>query len=124
VRAAVELSRGVVTGVSGTIGSVLVAGLAELDLVPLDLPRWDLRRDDLRPAFEGADTMIHLAWDPRADGFGRPGLDPANTTMTLRVYQAAAESGATRRVIMASSVHTDRYRSWSGPELLSPTEVP
>jgi uronate dehydrogenase len=118
------LSRIVVTGASGVIGTVLSKALADHELVPLDLPRGDVRRIDLGRAFEGAETIVHLAWNSRSESSGSGSIDPDNTLMCLRVYDAAVAAGGTRRVIMASSVHADRYREWSGPGLLSATDVP
>src|ERR671937_2871683 len=76
----------VVTGASGNVGTSVLRALAEDERVREIVgvarrrPRWgpprttcvvaDVARDDLRPLFDGADVVIHLAWliQPSRDG--------------------------------------------------------
>jgi uronate dehydrogenase len=117
------MARVVVTGAAGTIGTVLMNGLDGHELTGLDLPDCDLRAADLRPLFRRRDVVVHLAWNTKTENAFQHSFDPDNTAMTHRVYEAAAAAGV-RRVIMASSVHADRYASWEGPGTLAPDAVP
>ncbi len=117
------MARVVVTGAGGTIGSVLMSGLEGHELTALDLPGCDLRHADLGARFRKHQVVVHLAWKTREDNAAMKSFDPDNALMTFRVYEAAAAAGV-RRVVMASSVHADRYASWAGPEPLSPAGVP
>ena len=107
-----------ITGASGNAGSALIEALAGEDRVESILgiarriPRWrpekvewaaaDVASADLRPLFESADAVVHLAWAIQ------PSRDLAATTRTNvtgseRVFRAAAETGV-ESLIYASSV--------------------
>lgn len=110
--------RVVVTGATGNLGSSLMRALADeprVDSVvaiarrsPGSLPdgvAWrpaDVSEDDLRPIFEGADVVVHLAWliQPSRD-VGR--LWDVNVRGTAAVLAAAADARV-GSVIHASSV--------------------
>jgi UDP-glucose 4-epimerase len=100
--------RVVITGATGNVGSALVRALqrarepAEIIGVvrrppppPPDGTRWysaDVAHDDLIPAFDGADVVIHLAWAIQ------PSHDEAlmrrvNVTGTERVLDAVRRAG-------------------------------
>ena len=110
--------RVVVTGATGNVGTSVVRRLsadpAVTSIVGLarrapdvDLPktRWvaaDVSGDDLAPAFDGADVVVHLAWliqpSHRLDV-----LEATNVAGSKRVFDAAAAAGA-GAVVYASSV--------------------
>jgi UDP-glucose 4-epimerase len=110
--------RVLVTGATGNVGTSLVRALSGDPAVTsvvglarrapdLELPkvRWvaaDISRDDLDPAFAGADVVVHLAWliqpSHRLDV-----LEATNVAGSKRVFQAAARAGA-GAVVYASSV--------------------
>ena len=108
----------VITGATGNVGTALVRALAhdervhEVVGVARRLPQarppgttWralDVARDDLAPVFEGADVVVHLAWEIQ------PAHDPgrlwrSNVVGSRRVFAAAAAAGA-GALVHASSV--------------------
>lgn len=108
----------VVTGATGNVGGELLAALAadpQIDEIvgvarrrpDVERPktRWvaaDVGRDDLRPAFRGADAVVHLAW------LIQPARRPAelwrtNVAGSEAVARAAAEAGA-GALVHASSI--------------------
>ena len=68
-------------------------------------------------------AIIHLAWDTKTDNFKSEKINPENATMFYNAYKAAIESGVPR-VIMASSVHADRFYGWNDPGYMSPEKTP
>ncbi len=110
--------RVVVTGATGNVGtSVLdalaaddavtsIAGVArrlpELKLRKVSWVAADVARDDLRPVFEGADCVIHLAWliQPGRD---QAALQAVNVEGSARVFHAAAAAGVSS-LVYASSI--------------------
>ena len=108
----------VVTGATGNVGTAVVRALARDDRVERVVgiarraPRWsppkvewaqaDVARDDLRPHFAGAAAVVHLAWliQPSRDGAE---LERVNVDGSLRVFEAAAESGV-GALVHASSI--------------------
>jgi nucleoside-diphosphate-sugar epimerase len=108
----------VITGATGNVGTALVAALAgdpaghELVGIARRTPaadspltrfvQADIAHDDLAGAFEGADAVVHLAWEiqPSRD---RQRLWRSNVLGTKRVLDAAGEAGA-RRIVAASSI--------------------
>jgi nucleoside-diphosphate-sugar epimerase len=110
----------VVTGATGNVGTSVVEALAadpaitEIVGIARRPPRWeppktrwlplDVARDDLQPAFAGADAVIHLAWlfSPTR----RPLVTWRNNALgSLRVFEAAAAAGV-GALVHASSVGT------------------
>jgi nucleoside-diphosphate-sugar epimerase len=113
-----------VTGSSGSVGRRVCDLLAADDsiqaVVALDLEnrrnrdpkiletRVDLRRDDLKPLIEDADTVIHLAssFDPSNDGVDTAHVD---IDATQRVLDAASGVGVSRLVLLSSAMV---YGAW------------
>ena len=95
----------VVTGATGNVGTSVVGALLgderveQVVGIARRLPEWrpprtswvsaDIGRDDLRPHFEGADAVIHLAWliQPSRDGAE---LIRVNVDGSRRVFETAA----------------------------------
>ena len=121
--------RVVVTGATGNVGTSLVEALvADPDVeavvaVARRRPEWapaktqwveaDIRADDLRAVFDGADAVVHLAW-----AF-QPTHDPVatwenNVRGSLRVFDAAA-AAKVGALVHASSVGTYRARVHHAP---------
>ncbi|HSJ73221.1 MAG TPA: NAD-dependent epimerase/dehydratase family protein [Miltoncostaeaceae bacterium] len=110
--------RVVITGATGNVGTALVRALLADERVerivgiarraPDIRPRrttWealDVARDDLRPAFDGADAVVHLAWEIQPSRDLRA-LWRTNVLGSRRVFDAAAEAGA-GALVHASSV--------------------
>lgn len=114
-----------ITGAKGTIGHVLTEGLKDnYDITPLDLPDVDVRDyQKLLNIFPGHSTVIHLAWNTKKDNFRSGEIDSQDAEMFHNVFKAALQTGVPR-VIMASSVHADRFDNWQGNEKMSPTKTP
>jgi UDP-glucose 4-epimerase len=109
--------RVVVTGASGNVGTSVVRALSadpavgEIVGIARRRPQWappklrwvqaDVARDDLSPAFAGADAVVHLAWliQPSRDAAE---LERVNVGGSRRVFEAAARAGAA--LVHASSV--------------------
>ena len=112
--------RVLVTGLNGAVGSAMRPALAErYELSALSrsgvsgLPGERVFRADIsdfgaiRPAFEGIDTVVHLAADGgvnSSDGMDAPweAMLQNNIIGTFNVLEAARQAGA-RRVVLASS---------------------
>ncbi len=110
--------RVVVVGASGNVGTSVLRSLAEEPAVESVLgiarrtPRgsfpkteWreaDIARSPLRPLFQGADAVVHLAWliQPGRD---KRRLHEVNVDGSARVFRAAASAGV-RTVVYASSI--------------------
>jgi UDP-glucose 4-epimerase len=110
--------RVVVVGASGNVGTSVLRSLAAEPAVDsiLGLSRrapgaqfakteWreaDVRRAELRPLFEGADAVIHLAWliQPGRD---LETLQAVNVEGSARVFEAVAAAGV-GSLVYASSV--------------------
>jgi nucleoside-diphosphate-sugar epimerase len=106
----------VITGSGGRIGTILRQSLAGayrlrgVDRVPtpgmagaLVAGLTDL--DAIRPAFEGADAVVHLAADPRhTPDINWDTLMPDNVVATANVFEAARRGGV-RRFVFFSSMH-------------------
>lgn len=115
----------VITGAEGRIGSVLANGLAhEYNIIPLVRPLADCRNDqEVMEVCQGADDIIHLAWDTKLDNFGTQLINTDNTRMFNAVYKTASLL-KTPRVIMASSVHADSFSHVSGKTYKSTETIP
>jgi NAD+ dependent glucose-6-phosphate dehydrogenase len=114
-----------VTGSGGTIGGALKARLPH-ETTDFDLPEHDAEKYDhvFRKA-QGHDTLIHLAWDFESDGWLAENLNPDNAQISFNIYHAAINAGI-KRVIMASSVHADKFhdRDVARDGLLQPYSLP
>lgn len=114
----------IITGSNGTIGQILQKGLGEYQITGLDLPDGDVRRYEIfESCASGHFAIVHLAWDTKTDNFLSKRINPENSQMFFSVYKAALEFGVTR-VIMASSVHADKFYDWEGPGEMSPYQLP
>ncbi|GAA4850199.1 NAD(P)-dependent oxidoreductase [Actinomycetospora corticicola] len=117
------MSRIVITGASGVIGSVLVRGLRGHTVRGVDLPEQDLTSEgEATRAALDADQIVHLAWNTRVENFLSDRIDPANAGMTRSVLAAAVHAGV-GRVVVASSVHADEYPAPADVHLLSSDRV-
>jgi UDP-glucose 4-epimerase len=110
--------RVVVVGASGNVGTSVLRSLASEPAVDsvlgiarrvpsLSSPKteWrqaDVARSPLRPLFQGADAVVHLAWliQPGRD---KQRLHEVNVEGSARVFRAAAASGV-RTLVYASSI--------------------
>lgn len=110
-----------ITGFKGTIGTVLQQGLKEYEVTPIDKPEHDVTvLGDLLPLLKGNSTVIHLAWD-MTETAHNSGKSSKNLEMAKNVFEAALKDGV-KRVIIASSVHADRYyKDWKEETLLPPS---
>jgi UDP-glucose 4-epimerase len=108
----------VVTGASGNVGTSVLGALgrdervSEIVGIARRQPRWgprgttwvsaDVERDDLRPVFEGAAAVIHLAWliQPSRDA-GE--LERVNVHGSRKVFEATADAGVPA-LVHASSI--------------------
>ncbi|HLM09268.1 MAG TPA: NAD-dependent epimerase/dehydratase family protein [Thermoleophilaceae bacterium] len=110
--------RVVVVGASGNVGTSLLRALAdepavdsvlglsrrlpEAEFPKTEWRRADVARSPLRPFFQGADAVVHLAWliQPGRD---RETVRAVNVDGSARVFRAAAAAGV-RTLVYASSV--------------------
>lgn len=109
--------RVLVTGAAGQIGGIIRDKLGyRYDLVGLDRADcgWDASfaadiadLDAIRPAFEGADAVVHLGADPSPRA-GWESVLANNIVGARNVYEAARLAGA-RRVVFASTNHAVGY---------------
>lgn len=114
-----------VVGSKGVIGSMLRKQLPH-DTTDFDLPEYNAQNyKHLYEKAKGHDTIVHLAWDFEADGWLAENLNPNNTKISFNVYQAAVDAGV-KRVIVASSVHADKFagRDVQAAGLLQPYALP
>jgi nucleoside-diphosphate-sugar epimerase len=103
--------RVLVTGANGLIGTALRemlgdkyewSALNRRDLPGVPTTQADISNlEAIRPAFEGIDTVVHLAAVARVDATWDDLVDP-NLTGTYNVFEAARAAGV-KRVIFASS---------------------
>jgi uronate dehydrogenase len=120
----VPMHKVLIIGSNGVIGSVLKQGLPH-DTTDFDLPT-DNASDykQIVQKAAGHDAIVHLAWDFTSDGWLGESLNPTNALITFNVYQAAMDAGV-KRVIMASSVHADRFTHRElGGKLMDPYALP
>lgn len=120
----IAMKRIAITGANGVIGKVLKRGLSDCKITPLDLPEIDVREyEKLLEVFPGHDAIIHLGWDTETDNYSSGKINPDNALMVNNVYRAGIETKVPR-VIMASSVHADKFSKWKGSKLMSPNRSP
>lgn len=116
------MRRVVIIGATGNVGSALVRALAADPAVdellgiarrPAGAPAEgggpkasfaaaDIATDDLVPLLDGADAVVHLAWQLQP-AHRRSELDRTNVVGSRRVLEAAAKAGV-GRVVVASSI--------------------
>lgn len=103
-----------VTGASGYVGSRVFRRLQEDDHTVVSLQR-SLKAADTKASvipfqlgdepepgfFQGADALIHCAWDMRATGWDQ--IHKINVSGSIRLFEAAANDGV-RRLIFISSI--------------------
>ena len=109
-----EKKKVLVTGIAGLIGGIIRRFLGDkyelsgLDRVPVtQVPSVvaDISElEAIRPAFEGIDTVVHLAADPNPRASWESTLQN-NIIGTRNVYEAASRAGV-KRIVFASSNHT------------------
>lgn len=118
------MNKVLITGNDGVIGSVLQANLPH-ETTDFDLPEDDAEKyKDLYEKARGHDALVHLAWDFESDGWLAERLNPDNTLISFNVYQAAVDAGV-KRVIVASSVHADKFTHHDPASgLLQPYSLP
>ena len=124
----------VVTGVAGSLGQRVAAGLAArpdvdrvvgIDIVPPDSPEPKLDRrvvdlalpggpdDRLVAAFESADSVIHLAWQiPDGGGSGRDGQPPAGLANRRALDRVLAAAAITRPEVLVHLSSATVYGAW------------
>jgi nucleoside-diphosphate-sugar epimerase len=117
------MSKVVITGAKGVVGTVLSQGLQKSQMTLLDLPEHDVRSiTDLEKVFPGHEAVIHLAWDIKSDNYLADTMNPDNLLMAYNVYKSALDNGI-KRVIVSSSIHADSY-DLKGVSLISPYRLP
>jgi nucleoside-diphosphate-sugar epimerase len=112
------VTRVVVVGATGNVGTSLLAALADdpqvdsvlgvarrlprLDVPKVEWARADVASSDLEPLFRGADAVVHLAWliQPSRDLVT---LRRVNVDGSARVFRAVADAGVPT-LVYASSV--------------------
>jgi NAD+ dependent glucose-6-phosphate dehydrogenase len=120
--------RVLITGAAGRIGSSLAEQLKDrYDLrlhyhhtVPEQKPAHDFviadvsKYDEIAPAMEGIDAVVHMAGDPSTRATWES-VRQKNIDGTYNVYEAALQAGV-RRVVFASTNHVmgmyDRDQQW------------
>ncbi len=112
-----------ITGSSGVVGRIVTAG-AEFEVTHYNLPEFDaLNYEQLVEAAKGHDVLIHLAWNKTHDDWLTENFDTENMQHSYNVLHAAAVASVPR-VIIASSVHADKFAHREVRSLLRPYELP
>lgn len=119
----------VITGSSGSIGTILCSGLEKdfdilrIDRIAKDSPTvlLDLTKEHerLKSYLRSQDVIIHLAWNMNED-FPNETIVAENKTMAENIYREAIAMGVPR-VIIASSVHAADYSHCHPGDDLEPT---
>jgi NAD+ dependent glucose-6-phosphate dehydrogenase len=110
-----DMRKVLITGGAGLIGSIMIGKLSDkYEFSSLDLKESDgikstvANLDDLEaitPAFEGIDTVVHLAAD-RSPAGSWDSILKNNFIATYNVFEASKRAGV-KRVIFASSNHAE-----------------
>lgn len=112
-----------ITGSGGVVGRAL-AGKLPYAVTQYDLPQHDVSNyDQLLEAATGHDAIVHLAWNKTRDDWLAEDFDPRNIAMTRTMLEAAAHASV-KRVIIASSVHADKFFNRAIHGLLKPYALP
>jgi len=100
-----------ITGIDGVIGSILRERLSPHATVKgVDFPD-DLTEDPrLTERLGEVDTVIHLAREREPPGVPEGRVNPSNVRIDTNVFAAVIEAGV-KRLVLASSVHADNFRS-------------
>ena len=117
----------VITGAAGNLGRKIARHLESRDdyaLTLLDIDPGgdpeivsaDLSRsnDSWEKYFEGVDTVVHMAAEPRQDAPWES-LEKLNIDLALNVYLAAGAKGARRLIFASSNAAMGGYRDQKGP---------
>ena len=112
----------VITGAAGNLGRKIARHLdsrddyaltlldidpgGDPDIVSADLSR---RGDSWEKYFEGVDTVVHMAAEPRQDAPWES-LEKLNIDLALNVYLAAVAKGARRLIFASSNAAMGGYR--------------
>lgn len=125
-----SLRRVLITGADGVIGGVVRRGLADrysLRLLTHHPAEFEsivgdvTSLESIEPAFEGVDSVVHLAGDPHVSASWESVCD-ANVVGSRNVFEAAARAGV-RRVVYASSNHAiGMYEVDGAPAIYSPED--
>ena len=115
------------TGAAGRIATFLRNGLGDkyelsgTDRIPVGVDGFDSVAanltdfDAVLPAFQGVDTVVHLAAEPRhTPDIWWDLLLPDNVTATANVFEAARQGGASR-VVFFSSMHVNGFYELDDP---------
>lgn len=114
------MTKVLVTGSEGTIGSVLCQGLSDFEISGYDLPERNcMDYGQLVEAARGQDALIHLAWDTTKDNWKKSTFHLESVEMADNAFRAALTSGV-GRIVVASSVHADSFINRQPGELLDP----
>lgn len=113
------MTKVLLTGAAGRIGTFIRNGLGDkyelsgTDRIPVEVDGFPCVTADLTdfdailPAFEGVDTVVHLAAEARhTPDIWWDLLLPDNVTATANVFEAARRGGASR-VVFFSSMHVN-----------------
>ncbi|MDE2688366.1 MAG: NAD(P)-dependent oxidoreductase [Chloroflexota bacterium] len=109
----VDKKRVLVTGIAGQIGGIIrrelgerydLSGIDQVDVESVPTMLADIAKlNDILPAFEGIDAVVHLGADPSPQASWESVLS-SNILGTRNVYEAARLSGV-KRIVFASSNH-------------------
>jgi uronate dehydrogenase len=102
------MKRVVITGSNGLIGSILLRGLTGFQLIPVDLPCDLTIFKNVQKVLKNAYAVVHLAWDTKTENYESKDINPLNNQMSFNIYKACHTLGV-KKIIMASSVHTDQF---------------
>lgn len=120
-----------VTGALGIVGSAIWEALADRDeyrfsaldresAESLDVHVGDITRyEEIRPAFDGVDAVVHLAGYPRTDGtFGE--VLENNVVGTYNVLECARDAGVEQFVFASSNHAVGMYEADAAPGIYEP----
>jgi uronate dehydrogenase len=114
-----------ITGNKGTIGYLLMDGLAaDYELIGADLPEVNLEDySAVEEKVKQVSRVIHLAWNTKVENYDTGQFYPGNLSMAKNIFEASLKHGI-KQVIMASSVHADNFYAHHDSTLLEPYRLP